>query len=94
MGRPLTSTLPSHTKLTLLHSWTYVQSDAPEYFTGHSINLGGNIGVLVLSLFGIFYCLRENKLRARGKRDHRLEGLTEAEQTDLGYRHPEFRYMP
>lgn len=74
-------------------SFTYVQSDGPRYMTGHSINLGGQIGVLVLSIFGILYCLRENRLRARGKRDHRLEGLTEDEKRELGYRHPEFRYM-
>lgn len=75
------------------HSWTYTTDDAPKYHIGHSINLGGQIGTLALSVFGILYCMRENKLRARGKRDHRLEGLTEEEQADLGYRHPQFRYM-
>ena len=74
-------------------SWTYIQDDAPRYHTGHTINLGGQVATFVLSIFGILYCLRENKLRAKGKRDHRLDGLTEEEQTDLGYRHPEFRYM-
>ena len=75
-------------------SWTYISADAPKYQTGHTINLGANVGVVVLSLFGIFYCLAENKKRASGKRDHRLEGLSEREQIDLGYRHPEFRYIP
>lgn len=75
------------------HSWTYVQADAPTYHTGHSINLGGQLGTMCLAVFGILYCMRENRLRAAGKRDHRLEGLTEEEQTDLGYKHPEFRYI-
>ena len=79
--------------LTSTPSWTYTQSDAPKYPTGHSINLGGQIATLVLSVFGILYCMRENRLRAQGKRDHRLEGLTEEEQADLGYRHPDFRYI-
>ncbi|KAI6562608.1 hypothetical protein MCOR09_007731 [Pyricularia oryzae] len=49
--------------------------------------------VFFLAIFGILYCLRENKLRAAGKRDHRLEGLTEDETLHLGYRHPSFRYI-
>ncbi|KAL2106130.1 hypothetical protein VUR80DRAFT_7240 [Thermomyces stellatus] len=77
----------------IVATWTYTQSDAPEYPTGHSINLGGQIATLALSVFGILYCMRENRLRAAGKRDNRLEGLTEEQQADLGYRHPEFRYI-
>lgn len=34
----------------------------------------------------------ENRARAAGKRDHRLEGLTEEEQLNLGHRHPQYRY--
>jgi hypothetical protein len=49
--------------------------------------------VLFLALFGIFYCIRENKLRDAGKRDHRLENLSEEEAIHLGYRHPHFRYI-
>jgi hypothetical protein len=53
----------------------------------------GQIGVLVLSLAGIAYCKWENKQRDLGKRDHRLNGLSDAEIRDLGYRHPAFRYI-
>jgi hypothetical protein len=74
-------------------SWTYTSGDGPKYPIGHSINLAGQIGTFFLAVFGIFYCMRENKARAAGKRDHRLEGLTEEEAVNLGYRHPNFRYM-
>lgn len=74
-------------------SWSYIPSDGPTYRTGHSINLGGQIGVLVLSTFGILYCTWENKQRAAGKRDSRLVGLDEVQKARLGSRHPEFRYM-
>lgn len=61
----------------------------PRYTTGHAIN----IGVLCLSLFlsttNILYCLRENRARATGKRDYRLQ---EGDEGMLGYRHPEFKY--
>ncbi|KAL2126140.1 hypothetical protein VTI74DRAFT_1613 [Chaetomium olivicolor] len=76
----------------IVATWTYVQTDAPKYYTGHTINLGGQIAVVSLSIFGIFYCMYENKARAAGKRDHRLEGLSEAEQEKLGSRHPQYRY--
>lgn len=50
----------------------------------------------LLSLFGLFYCYWENRQRDAGKRDHRLEGLSEEQiqNGELGYRNPEFRYVP
>ena len=63
------------------------------YYTGHMINLGGQIAVVFLSIFGILYCAYENRARAAGKRDYRLEGLTEAEEIQLGSRHPNYKYV-
>jgi sugar phosphate permease len=77
----------------ILATWCYLARDGPNYPIGHSINLAAQILVLCLSLFGIWYCVSENKLRERGGRDSRLEGLTEDEIADLGYRHPSFRYI-
>lgn len=77
----------------ILAVWAYLPNDGPSYPIGHSINLAAQVFVLFLSLFGIFYCVRENRLRARGARDSRLVGLTEEEKADLGYRHPDFRYI-
>ncbi|KAF2466617.1 MFS general substrate transporter [Lindgomyces ingoldianus] len=77
----------------IVATWTYVSKDAPKYHTGHSINLGGQMGVLVLACLGIAYCTWENSQRDKGKRDHRLNGLTEDQIRDLGYRHPEYRYI-
>ncbi|KAJ9150928.1 MFS general substrate transporter [Pleurostoma richardsiae] len=77
----------------IVATWTYTANDAPKYHTGHTINLCGQIGVVCLSIFGILYCLYENRVRAAGKRDHRLEGLSEEQEVHLGYRHPNFRYI-
>ncbi|OTA99641.1 hypothetical protein M426DRAFT_67387 [Hypoxylon sp. CI-4A] len=77
----------------ILAVWAYLPDDGPDFPIGHSINLAAQIFVLFLSSFGIWYCLRENKIRARGGRDHRLVGLSEDEKIDLGYRHPDFRYI-
>ncbi|KAI4634379.1 hypothetical protein J4E81_003890 [Alternaria sp. BMP 2799] len=77
----------------ILATWTYTSADAPRYPIGHTINLVGQCCVCILAIFGICYCKWENKQRDMGKRDHRLVGKTAAQIKDLGYRHPEFRYM-
>lgn len=48
---------------------------------------------LGLTICAILYIRRENSLRDKGGRDYRLEGLNEEEAKDLGYKHPEFRYI-
>lgn len=68
--------------------------DAPRYPIGHTINLVAQIIVLVVASVGIIYTMRENRVRQQGKRDHRLDGLDEAEKRDLGHKHPDFRYIP
>ena len=70
----------------IVATWTYLANDGPEYPIGHTINLVAQAVVLVLAIGGIFYCLWENKVRARGGRDDRLVGLSEEEIRDLGYR--------
>ncbi|KAF1843819.1 uncharacterized protein K460DRAFT_378875 [Cucurbitaria berberidis CBS 394.84] len=74
----------------ILATWTYTSKDAPKYPTGHTINLCGQICVLILACGGIAYCKWENRQRDLGKRDHRVNGLSEAQIRGLGYRHPEF----
>ncbi|KAF2849347.1 MFS general substrate transporter [Plenodomus tracheiphilus IPT5] len=77
----------------IVATWTYTFKDAPKYPTGHTINLAGQCCVFLLAVAGITYCKWENKQRENGKRDHRLNGKSEAEIRDLGYRHPEFRLI-
>ncbi|RYP90219.1 hypothetical protein DL770_003682 [Monosporascus sp. CRB-9-2] len=77
----------------ILAVWAYLPNDGPNFPIGHTINLVAQFATLALAIFGIFYCKWENRLRDRGGRDYRLEGLTEEEQAALGYRHPEFRYI-
>lgn len=70
----------------IVATWSYLSTDGPDYPIGHTINLVAQVIVLVLALSGIFYCLWENRLRARGGRDGRLNRLSEEEIEDLGYR--------
>jgi hypothetical protein len=60
---------------------------------GHSINFALQLFCFTLCAFGLFHCKWENKLRAEGKRDARVEGLSEDQVRGLGHRNPRFRYM-
>ncbi len=77
----------------ILAVWAYLPDDGPNYPIGHTINLVAQVATLGLASAGIAYCLWENRLRARGGRDHRLQGLTDDEKADLGHLHPDFRYI-
>jgi MFS-type transporter involved in bile tolerance (Atg22 family) len=77
----------------VIATWAYLPADGPEYHTGHYINMAAELVVCGLGLVGIFYARWENRKRARGERDGRLTGLSEEEARELGYRHPQFRYI-
>ncbi|KAF2490354.1 MFS general substrate transporter [Lophium mytilinum] len=70
-------------------TFTYLQEDAPRYYTGHAINIGMLAFSIILSTSNILYCKWENKKRETGQRDSRL---TEGDEGKLGYRHPHFKY--
>ncbi|KAI9762658.1 MAG: hypothetical protein M4579_000276 [Chaenotheca gracillima] len=70
-------------------TFTYLPQDAPKYVAGHSINIGVLALCLVLTLANMLYVRVENAKRASGKRDFRLQG----DESLLGYKHPNFRYI-
>nr|POF17465.1 putative transporter c11d3.18c [Quercus suber] len=70
-------------------TFTYLSTDAPDYTTGHAINLGA-IGIsLIVTICSMLYIRWENGARRDGRRDHRL---TKGDPSALGYKHPNFRY--
>jgi sugar phosphate permease len=77
----------------ILATWTYLPKDAPGYYRGHYISLGAEALGTLTAIGAIIYTRWENRQREAGRRDDRLQGLSDEEQNQLGYRHPEFRYM-
>lgn len=73
-----------------LATFTYVAADAPRYIKGHAINLGVIGLIMIVTSCNMAYIAWENRVRARGGRDQRLTG--NEKESDLGYRHPNFRY--
>ena len=74
-------------------TWTYLRTDGPAYRKGHAVNLGAECAAACIALALILYTTWENRQRDSGNRDHRLQGKTRQEIDELGYRHPEFRYI-
>ncbi|KAJ3563381.1 hypothetical protein NP233_g8976 [Leucocoprinus birnbaumii] len=89
-----TATIPAIGALgSIIAVWTYLPNDAPNYHIGNTLNLVAAVFVIAFTLLGMLYLHLENRKRDRGERNYRLEGKTEKQIRDLGYRHPNFRYQ-
>lgn len=78
---------------TINRVWTYAPSDAPLYRKGNLANLSCCSAICVIVSLTALYVRWENKKRDRGERDYRLEGKSQDELRNLGYKHPQFRYQ-
>jgi MFS family permease len=77
----------------IVATWSYINTDAKTgYRIGNSLNTATAVSVIIASLALVYYQKRENKKRAEGGRDYRLE-RPENEVARLGHLHPEFRYI-
>jgi hypothetical protein len=75
----------------LVYSWSYIPSDAPTgYKIGNYLNCCTGASVIIVSLALMAYQRYENRLRDRGGRDYRYQ---QEHQEELGFHHPDFRYV-
>lgn len=66
---------------------------APKYTVGHATVMGYMIAFLFAgSILTTILLRRENAARLAGKRDHLVQGLSEAEIEGLGDKRPDFLY--
>ncbi|KAL9050802.1 MAG: hypothetical protein Q9162_006423 [Coniocarpon cinnabarinum] len=66
-------------------TFTYLQEDAPRYITGHAINIGMLGLSAILCTILIIYQKWENRLRAQGKRDYRLQESSEERAAEMSH---------
>jgi MFS family permease len=78
----------------IIATWTYLLPDAPWYIPGHAINLGAAVICCIMLASATIYLRWENRARREGKRDWKLEGLTQVERNALGHKNPEYVYTP
>jgi len=65
---------------------------APRYVPGNAFNLCGSSVMLILAAGLWAWQVRENRAKANGRDDWRIEGKTQAEIEALGQKLPGFRY--
>ncbi|BGP40847.1 hypothetical protein JCM10449v2_004812 [Rhodotorula kratochvilovae] len=76
----------------LISTWTFLAKDSPKYIPGNAFNLCGSTIMLILASSLWAWQVRENKAKANGRDDWRIEGKTQAEIETLGQKLPGFRY--
>ncbi|KAJ1304616.1 hypothetical protein OPQ81_005758 [Rhizoctonia solani] len=76
----------------IVTSWIYLPSDAPRYHIANGVQLGAQATFFILVNVLILHNIRENRRRARGERDYRLNN-SEEEIARLGSLHPSFRLV-
>ncbi len=77
----------------IVATWSYINTDAKNgYRIGNSLNTATAVSVILAALGLVYYQVRENKKRAAGGRDYRLQRSPD-QVASLGYLHPRFRYI-
>ena len=75
----------------LIATWTYLPAYAPDQRPGNGLNTANGATIALIGMLLAFLLTRENKKRAQGKRDYRLDGLAPEEEETLAHRHPRYR---
>lgn len=75
----------------LISTWSYLPKNAPNFIPGNALNFAGGVAMVLICLGLVSWQRWENRQRDTGKRDSRLEGLSEDEIQLLGSDHPQFR---
>ncbi|KAG8733233.1 hypothetical protein FRC11_007730 [Ceratobasidium sp. 423] len=76
----------------IVTSWIYLPSDSPRYPIANGVQVGAQATFFILASILILHNMRENRRRARGERDYRLNA-SEEEIARLGSLHPNFRLV-
>ncbi|QRW08134.1 major facilitator superfamily transporter [Ceratobasidium sp. AG-Ba] len=76
----------------IVTSWIYLPSDAPRYRIANSVQITAQGVFFLLVIILILHNVRENRRRARGDRDYRLNA-DESTVARLGSLHPSFRLV-
>ncbi|KAF1928813.1 MFS general substrate transporter [Didymella exigua CBS 183.55] len=77
----------------IVATWSYISTDAKNgYKIGNALNTATALSVVIASVTLVLYQTKENRKRAIGARDYRVERSAD-EVARLGHLHPEFRYI-
>lgn len=78
----------------LISTWSFMQSDGPNYPIGNGLNLATSSTILVVGTLTLLWMKRNNREREKRSVEEELAGLSEKQIQDLDWRHPGFRWVP
>lgn len=68
----------------LILTWSFIKSDRPNYSIGNGLGLATSSTILIVGM------KMDNQKRERRS----VEGMSEKQVQNLGWRHPNFRWTP
>ncbi|KAJ5885509.1 hypothetical protein N7495_010019 [Penicillium taxi] len=77
----------------LISTWTFLPTDAPNYFIGNGLNLATAATILILAVVLRIYMIRDNQKRSLGDSAVDLAGLSQQQIQDLDWKNPAFRWV-
>jgi MFS family permease len=78
----------------LISTWSYLENDKPDYFTGNGLNMGCAVLRLIGAVGLVLWMKRDNEKRDIRDVDGEMGALGEKEVQDLDWVNPVFRWRP
>lgn len=76
----------------VVSTWSYLDSDSPDYHIGNGLNLAAAGVILISSCLMFLWIKWQNKKRECLSVEEELAGMSESEVQDLDWKHPAFRW--
>lgn len=78
----------------LISTWAFLPFDGPDFHIGNGLNLATNATILLLSIGMLFFMKWDNKKRDDKDPEAELAKFVGRNESDLDYKHPNFRWRP
>ena len=78
----------------LISTWSFLPTDAPNYYTGNGLNFATSTTLLLTSIGMYFFMKGDNARREKKDIDQELAGMDVKQIQDLDWKNPAFRWRP
>jgi hypothetical protein len=78
----------------LISTWSFMQSDGPNYPIGNGLNLATSSTILIVGTLTLWWMKKDNQRRERKVAAGEMANLTQEQIEALDWRHPTFRWTP
>ncbi|KAF6809537.1 major facilitator superfamily transporter [Colletotrichum sojae] len=78
----------------LVSTWAFLPWDGPNYPIGNGLNLATTSTILIVSTLTLFWMKRDNRRRESRVVAEELSGVSHEEESEMDWKHPQFRWRP